>query len=205
MSEIRYNCTDIELSLCDFLDGALKSEEREAFDSHVNGCPACRELVADCGAAIAFTERCETVEPPPQLLTRILNEIPVAQEERKRRKGLSAWFHSLFAPILQPRFAMGMAMTILSFSMLGKFIGPVKPIRASDLDPVRVIATIDDKMHRAWNNAVKYYENLRFVYEIQSRLREWNQEQQEEEQSRVGGKGSAAPQQDSGTKSSGGK
>lgn len=201
MSELRYNCTDIELLLCDYLDGILPADQKAAFEAHAETCSACTEMVADCRSAMAFVERCETVEPPAPLLTRILNEIPVAKQEQKRRRGFSARLHSWFAPVLRPRFAMGMAMTILSFSMLGKFVGPVKPIKASDLDPIRVISTIDDKIHRGWNNVVKYYENLRFVYEIQTRLREW---QQEEDQAQSQSK-TAAPQEKSGSDASGGK
>ena len=33
---------------------------------------------------------------------------------------------------------------------------------------------LDDRAHRTWERAVKYYDNLRFVYEIQSRLNDWN-------------------------------
>ncbi len=200
MSELRYNCTDIELLLCDYLDRALPADQNTAFEGHIHSCSACVEMVADCRAAMGFVERCETVEPPAPLLTRILNEIPVAREEQKRRRGFSALIHSWFAPIFRPRFAMGMAMTILSFSMLGKFVGPVKPIKAADLDPIRVVSTIDDKIHRGWNNVVKYYESLRFVYEIQTRLREWSQEQQEEDQGQA-----KTPQQKSGSEVSGGK
>jgi hypothetical protein len=37
----------------------------------------------------------------------------------------------------------------------------------------------EDQIHRAWNRVVKYYENIRLVYEIQSRLKEWAQEEEE--------------------------
>ena len=69
---------------------------------------------------------------------------------------------------------MGMAMTILSFSMLARFahIEP-RQLRPSDLDPVKVWQGIDDHSHRVYDRAMKYYDNLRLVIEIQSRLREW--------------------------------
>ena len=73
---------------------------------------------------------------------------------------------------MQPRLAMGMAMTILSFSMLGRFTAPVKQLRPSDLDPVKVWAAVEDKSHRVWDRTLKYYESLRVVYEIQSRLKD---------------------------------
>ena len=80
---------------------------------------------------------------------------------------------------------MGMAMTILSFSMLGRFSGiEVRDLKPSDLQPAKVWAAVDDRAHRAWGRAVKYYENLRLVYEVQSRLQEWSE--QDERKNREG-------------------
>ena len=38
---------------------------------------------------------------------------------------------------------------------------------------------VDDRAHRVWDRAMKSYENLRWVIEIQSRLKEWSEEDQE--------------------------
>jgi hypothetical protein len=74
---------------------------------------------------------------------------------------------------------MGMAMTVLSFSMIANFahISP-RQLRPSDLDPVKIWASIDDRTHRMWDRTVKYYDNLRLVIEIQSRLKEWTDQEQ---------------------------
>jgi hypothetical protein len=177
-----YNCTDIELLLADYTDNALTSEQKAAFEGHTALCPACAEAVRDTRLVLDLVERCEVVQPPPELLTRIMHQLPAAQKSSDSRRGLMGRLKSLFEPILQPRFAMGMAMTILSFSMLGKFVGPVKPLTPADLNPMSIVAAIDDKAHRVWNSAVKYYENLRLVYEIQTRLHEWNAEEEERRQ-----------------------
>ena len=69
---------------------------------------------------------------------------------------------------------MGFAMTVLSFSMLGRLAGIHRvSCGPADLDPVNVWQSIDDHAHRAWARAVKHYENLRLVYEIQTSLRDW--------------------------------
>ncbi|MCS7314078.1 MAG: hypothetical protein NZ554_01285, partial [Bryobacteraceae bacterium] len=80
-------------------------------------------------------------------------------------------------PFLQPRFAMGMAMTILSFSMLARFagIGP-RQIHPQELNPIRLWQALDDTAHRTWDRARKFYLSLRLVYEIQTQLREWYQQ-----------------------------
>ena len=167
-------CVDIEALLCDYVDGLLGEAGRDQVDAHVRGCAACAELLADSQAAVAFMESVREPEPPPELITRILYrtqvEKPAAPERQPR-----GWFSRLFQPILQPRFAMGMAMTILSFSMIGRMAGiPQRPLRAADLEPAAIWTAIDTRAHRAYDRVVKYVDNLRLVYEIQNRLGEWS-------------------------------
>lgn len=205
MSERIFNCTDIELVVCDYLDNTLSTEDKLAFEAHAASCAVCAELVSDTREALGFIERCADVQPPQELVTKIMHQLPVAKQEAKRQRGLGAWVSKLFAPVLQPKFAMGMAMTILSFSMLGKFVGPVKPLRAADLDPMRVVQTIDDRIHRLWTDGVKYYESLRLVYEIQTRLSEWAQEDDAERDRAAQKKGEASEAARPAQSNSGGK
>jgi hypothetical protein len=177
------NCADFEVLFCDYLDGTLDAAQRQAIEEHRSGCAACSDLAADVAGALAFIEKAEPVEPPPELLTRITFQIPAGGEQPKKgwRSLFSGWLHPVLRPVLQPRFAMGMAMTILSFSMLGRLAGvEVRQLKTSDLQPAKVWAAVDDKAHRAWARAVKYYENLRLVYEVQTRLQEWTVQEQEE-------------------------
>ena len=79
---------------------------------------------------------------------------------------------------------MGMVMTILSISMLAQVFGlEVRPLKASDLEPTRIWAGVEDGAHRQWSRVVKYYENIRVVYEIQSRLKEWADQEEQDRQS----------------------
>jgi len=45
---------------------------------------------------------------------------------------------------------------------------------------VRVWHSLDDRVYYGWQRSVKYYESIKFVYQIRSRLQEWNQQQDEE-------------------------
>jgi hypothetical protein len=75
-------------------------------------------------------------------------------------------------------------MTILSISMLAQVFGlEVRPLKASDLEPTRIWAGVEDGAHRGWSRVVKYYENIRVVYEIQSRLKEWADQEEQDRQS----------------------
>jgi len=180
------NCAEFEILLCDAVDGTLRGEQQAAFDAHRQSCPACAELAADVLGVTAFIERAAIVEPPKELLTKILFETTghkAAQSVRTPRGGWIGSIRSLFGPILQPRLAMGMAMTILSISMLAQVFGiQVRQLRASDLEPARVWASVEDGAHRQWSRVVKYYENIRVVYEIQSRLQEWAEQEQQDRQ-----------------------
>jgi hypothetical protein len=171
-------CAEFEVLLADWLDGALPEASRGDFEQHLVNCRACAAMAQDARSAMAFLERVPSVEPPPELLTRIAFELAGCQERPVAGPlgQLRGWLQS----ILQPRFAMGMAMTILSFSLLARFAGlEVRQLRASDLSPVVIWRTVEDKVQRVWMRTVKYYESLRIVYEVQTRLAELSQQEEQ--------------------------
>jgi hypothetical protein len=170
------NCTDLEILLCDYVDGTLPGEEKTLVETHLAECPACAVLARDAGSALAFMGRAAEVEPPAELLTRILFELPSA----KHVKSSGFWTRlkvKWIEPVLQPRFAMGMAMTVLSFAMLGRFAGiEIRQLKPSDLEPAKVWMTVEDRALRTWERAVKYYQSMRLVYDVQTRLSEMTEQ-----------------------------
>jgi hypothetical protein len=170
------NCAELEQLICDYVDGTLTADRKAEVERHLEGCAGCAELARDSAAAVAFMERAADVEPPPELITRILFDAPWTRKAPARTRG---WMSKLIAPILQPRFVMGMAMTILSFSILSKFV-PMQQLRSTDLRPGEVWASLDDRAHRAWARSVKFYENLKVVYQIQTLLRDWQQQAEDQ-------------------------
>jgi hypothetical protein len=204
------NCADLDILLCDYVDGTLHGERKSALERHLAECASCAELARDAGAAVSFIERAAAVEAPPELVTRIVFELQTgASRQAIKPSWWRRWFGKWLEPVLQPRFAMGMAMTVLSFAMLGRFSGiQVRQLKPSDLDPVKVWMALDDRVYRTWERAVKYYENLRWVYEIQSRLKEWSDQAEAEgkkqdsnkKQAKAGGELSPQPAQAGGTK-----
>jgi hypothetical protein len=169
-------CSEFEILLCDYLDGTLDSTRRTELEAHQEQCASCADFARDVAGATAFLERVPEVDAPAELLAKIAFRIPSGGGGEVRR-GFQGWVKGWLRPVMQPRFAMGMAMTILSFSMLGRFAGvEVRELKPSDLHPAKVWTAIDDKAHRAWARGVKYYENLRLVYEVRSRLQEWSEQ-----------------------------
>lgn len=185
-------CADLQALLCDYVEGALAAPERMLVERHLDSCPACAAMTREASAALGFLRSVPDLEPPPLLVNRILFQIPArAPSPEHDRSPLADWLTSWLRPLLQPRFAMGMAMTILSFSMLARFagIGP-RQLSAAELNPVRLWQSLDDTAHRAWERARKFYLSLRLVYEIQTQLHEWSQQLREEAAS----SGSPAPE-----------
>ena len=177
------NCAELETLICDYVDGTIDSARKADVESHLHECPACAELARDSAAAVAFMDRAAQVEPPPELITRILFDAPWSSGKsggKAKANSASGWLRGILGPLLQPKFAMSMAFTILSLSMLARFVTPVRQLRTADLKPSEVWASLDNRAHRVWARSVKYYENLKVVYQIQTLWREW--QQQEEEQ-----------------------
>ncbi|HLK47417.1 MAG TPA: zf-HC2 domain-containing protein [Bryobacteraceae bacterium] len=162
------NCAEIEILICEYVDGTLTPAQRAEVESHLGVCANCAALERDAAAAVAFMEKAAEVEPPPELITRMLFHAPW-------QKSKTGWIPKIFNSVLQPKFALSMAMTILSFSML---FGQFRQLRPADLEPAKVWADIEDRAYRTWARTMKFYDNLKFVYQIQTTLREWQQDQE---------------------------
>ena len=172
------NCAELESSICDYVDGTLAPAAKAEVESHLAECRACADLARDSAAAVSFIESAADVEPPPELITRILYDAPWRSGQAKP-SGWRRRLRAFLGPVLHPRFVMGLAMTILSFSLLKSFVpAGLRQLKPGDLSPSAVWTSLDDRAHRAWARTVKYYENLKVVYQIQTMLREWQQDEE---------------------------
>jgi hypothetical protein len=160
------NCAELEILICDYVDGTLSPAERATVERHLEECPACAALAQDSAAAVQFMERAAEVEPPQELVSRILFDPPWHHYRR-------GWLSKAFHAVLQPKFAMSMALTILSLSMM---LPKMRQLEPADLAPAQVWAGLEDRAYRIWARTLKFYDNLKFVYQIQTTLREWQQQ-----------------------------
>ncbi len=156
----RITCTEFEILLADYLDGTLASEAKANVEEHQNECVSCTELAADAAGAMGFIERAAIVDPPPALVNRILFEVT---NGKSRAVIKPSWMERLLGRragfLLQPRFAMGMAMAVLSLAMVGRFW-----------------SAAESTVERSWDRAVKGYQSLQLVYDVQSQLEEWTKQ-----------------------------
>jgi hypothetical protein len=181
-------CTEFEALVSDALEGLLTPARMESFEAHRRVCAICGPLFAEVQAGKQWLRSLDEVEPPAYLVhniltatTGVVSSRTVSATEAAARGGRTTpfrerareWWDSFFAPmsafVRQPRFVMSFGMIFFSFS-LGLSVAGVKPADVSkvDLRPTALRHAYTD----AQIKVVKYYDNIRFVYEIESRLRE---------------------------------
>lgn len=170
-------CSEFDALLMEAVEGNLNPDEMLRFRSHADSCGVCGPLFADAQSGFTWLQSLAEVEPPATLVHNIL----AATSERDAAPGkvsaanlgftdrLRAGIGSLITPLLQPRLAGTFAMAFFSLSLLMNVAGiKVSDVRKLDLRP----SAIKNTYYSASSHVVKYYENLRIVYELQSRARE---------------------------------
>src|SRR5579864_7583833 len=179
-------CHEFDVLLADALDGILGGVELDRFQAHARACPACGPLFAEAEAGRNWLKELTEVEPPVGLVDNILASTTGVDSQRLRvhvstaRQPISwlerveAWLSSAMQPIWdtvrQPRFAMSFGMAFFSLSVALSVAG----VRPSDLRQISLRpAAIRHTYYSTQARVIRYYENIRLVYEVQSRVREF--------------------------------
>jgi hypothetical protein len=163
------HCVEFDALLSDALDGGLKGQKLESFQSHAASCAVCGPLLADAKAGQNWLQSLAAVEPPADLVRNVLIATTGLRPSWWER--FQAAFITPIANLArQPRFAMSFGMAFFSLSVTLNIAG-VKPsdLRHLDLRPSAMKRTY----YQTTAKVVKYYENIRFVYELESRVREF--------------------------------
>jgi hypothetical protein len=185
-------CAEFDALLSEALDGKLTGAELQSFQAHADSCVQCGPLMAEAEQGRGWLKSLAAAEPPVMLVTNILVATSGVQSSRLHgavvpgelswMDRLAAWGGSLFSPVVglvrQPRFAMSFGMAFFSLSLSMSLAGvKLNDVKHVDLRPSAVKRTYYETSGRV----VKYYENIRFVYEIESRVREFKRVTQPEE------------------------
>jgi len=177
----RMQCAEFDALLSDVLDGKLSGRQLEDFTAHAQACALCGPLLAEAKAGQEWIKSLQEVDPPANLVHNILaattgREVSKAPAEPARswKDVLMRWLRPVFGPAValarQPRFAMSFSMVFFSLSVTMSLAGVnVSDIRHLDLRP----SAIKRAYYTTTGKVVKYYENIRFVYEVESRVREF--------------------------------
>lgn len=208
--------------LADALDGTLSPGDQVLFDTHMATCGPCSEMLADAKRGAAWLEmlRDPRPEPPAALLERILAQTSsLAPDQATGQTALAPASHAVYASaplprgvvtpfpqrfaeglrrtfsghgILQPRLAMTAAMAFFSIALTMNLTGVrLSGLRASDLKP----SNIKQTFYSANARVVRYYEGLRVVYELESRVHDLQSESDSGSGTGSGSGNSSAPAQ----------
>ncbi len=170
-------CAEFEALLADALDGTLTGQAMVNFNSHKASCPTCAPMFAEAEAGLNWLQSLHEVEPPADMVRSIMLATVGAEsaaraaeiEHKSFTQRLREMVQPIFAPVMTPRFAMSFGMAFFSISMLLNVTGlRVTDIRRVDLSPRGITRTY----HETEAKVVKYYDNLRVVYEFQSKVRD---------------------------------
>jgi hypothetical protein len=180
-----FSCLDFDVLLSDAIDRKLAGPELTAFQQHAGECPTCGPVFAETQAGLNWVKVLEPAEIPANLVHNILAATSLADmatraevEQRARwRERATQVLESILLPVFNvvrhPRFALNAAMAFFSISLLLNVAGfKLSSMRLSDLTPnaIRTNATL--RYYETTSRVVKYYENIRFVYELESTVRE---------------------------------
>jgi len=182
-------CIACEEMLTDAVDQTLSEADQAWFDRHVAGCMDCSQMVADAQRGAAWLELLKAPRPEPSaaLMERILAqtsgqmpELPIVVGQpammpaplarpsnllafRPRMPKFASWTNANF----QPRLAMTAAMAFFSIALTLNLSGVrLDQLRASSLTPSNLKRTY----YEANAGAVRYYDNLRVVRVMESRV-----------------------------------
>jgi len=176
-----FKCADFDALLAEAIDDTLTGTQLMRFEAHRESCAQCSVLFAEAKIGHDWLETLPEVEPPVGLVKAILaaTQETVRAEAVARHAGqswpermrelLALKVRPVFASIAQPRFAMSFGMAFFSVTLMLNVTGfRLTNLRNVDLRPSSVVRGYYETTGRL----VKYYQNIRFVYEIETRVRE---------------------------------
>ncbi len=173
-------CSEFEALLADALDGVLTGERMAQFRSHSSACATCGPLFAEAESGRKWLTSLAEIAPPRHLVHNILlatSGLQGTREQAATEPRASFWFQlkhalnpqPLLTLVMEPRFGLSMAMAFFSVSLAMNVAGvKISDLQKMDLRP----SAINRTYHETQSRVVHYYDNIRFVYEVESRVRE---------------------------------
>jgi hypothetical protein len=181
-----------ETLLADALDGLLRPEDEATFSGHMAICPACTALFEEARRGREWLEFLSTEpEVPEGLLDKILastgpgqvagyglvtgsgTTLPVPQPWQ--RPG----FIGRVRRFAEPRLMMTAAMAFFSIALTLNLTGVrLSDLKLSNLRPSAVRSFMERRLTMASTPIIRYYDHLRLVYEVESRMREMRRNSQ---------------------------
>lgn len=182
--------------LTDAVDGTLPSGDAIAFYAHKEDCAACAQLLEEAQrgaewlrflapepeAPAGLAERILLHTTGPEATTGSGGNFPMLAPAGPGMPAVQPWFGPsrfggslslLYRHPAESRLLMTVAMAFFSIAFTLNLAGVrLKEIHLRDLKPTVLATNISRGYYIASAQVTRYYENLRFVYELESRVNE---------------------------------
>ena len=179
-------CGQWETLLADALDGLLRPEDEATFSSHMASCAACTAMFEEAQQGRQWLEFLSPEpEVPEGLLDKILaqtgpghtSEYKLATAGNVVSMPVPAWqrpgMMGRIRRFAEPRLLMTAAMAFFSIALTLNMTGVrLTDFRISNLRPSAVRSFMERRLTMASTPIIRYYDHLRLVYEVESRMRE---------------------------------
>jgi hypothetical protein len=177
-------CEEWESLLVDMLDGVLPPADAAAFRTHSLSCASCGELLEHARQGQEWLEFLhKEPEIPARLVGKILDKtvgvgaVPLPVVAAAQGTGPMAMVVPVRRSFHETRLMMTVAMAFFSIAVTLNIVGvKVTNLRMADLRPSAIGGALSRQFYGARGQVVRYYENLRFVYQLESRMRELRQD-----------------------------
>jgi hypothetical protein len=189
-------CSEFEAILADALDldrarsegeaeagnSVFSDEAMDAFEAHGRNCQVCGPLLADARQGMLLLGSIEEMEPPKNLLHNILAATSMAEAGAQATADETSqnWLDRVrrtlrpsLAGLMRSRFATSFAMAFFSLSLTLTLAGvKVSDVSRIDWHPSALRRSVVLGYTDIEARVARYYDNLRVVYEVESRVRE---------------------------------
>jgi hypothetical protein len=161
------NCAQCEERMSDYFESALGATDILPFESHLQSCAACTELLSGMKEVLGWAKSFPVFDAPPWLATRIVANTPRVAHESWRDTLRSVW-----GWIVEPRAAMAVFTATLVLGWLGGLAGISPNWGAIVRDPSSIYYSTEGALNRAYDGAIRAYYRSPLVSQIQSRIQQ---------------------------------
>src|SRR6478672_5900799 len=175
-------CSEFEALLADALDNALAANMRPAFDEHGRTCEVCGPMLAEALEGMLMVRGLAEMEPPKNLMHNILaatsrKEATAEQISEEAKLGWMDRLRRSLKPgvggLLHSRFAMSFAMAFFSLSITLTLAGvKITDVKNMVEHPSLLRKNVVLGFTNVEAKVTSYYENLRWDYQMQAKVRE---------------------------------
>jgi hypothetical protein len=171
-------CHEAERLIDQYVENSLSEPDLTMVRSHLNTCEACALLSSEIEFTISLCRAYPQLEPPPRLVTKILEQTASPYRSLSWMEYLRELFRPLYA---SPRFATGACLAAISVSIVMNAFGvSLGEIKWSDLTPRNIVTSLNRTVNIAYDNGLRRLNDLKILYQIQSKIEELQTEEADE-------------------------